>query len=395
MAEKAKIRFNHSLYQLGQDSEFFLWNPIKQEVIPSYKYFEPRDIAKKICQTNQAKHILGDISYVRLKRKYNSRPFTYTDSKTPLIFRDGLAVEVNTNPTNCRAFLFNGVRYALLLSEPWSRVSKERTYTSRPWVEVSQKLMNSFPEDLKVLGCSPSLDAYEEREKTVSVDPLKTFFRTSGSHLHMSFYPKTVPPDTHWGPFIRLADLLIGVPFTYIFRDELEFKRRKLYGQAGEFRFQNYSEVTKGLEYRVLSSRLWDHTAVASLFLGIWKFGFGNEEILNRWWQKYDPAWEDDIRLAINTGDEKALDAMMVHAMDFLREFGNSYNMKFSYSAETNLHMFKLFREANLRGDFKDAGIYNDLALGDAHVGFSEWLSRWNNRKFMEQQNANRVSIGV
>jgi hypothetical protein len=240
--EKAKVTFNHTINKMGQDSEFFLWDTKKDAVIPSYKFFPKREDSTfitriKMHATECVEIPWNSVKLVKLKRKYNRFPLHYTDAYTPRVFRDGLAVEVNTNPTNCRAFMFNGVRYALLLAEPWSRASKTRVYTSKPWVPITKKMIADFPDDLKVLGCSPSIDAYAEREKSVGVDPLKTYFRTCGSHLHMSFVDKRGLPPEQWSPFIKLADLLLGVPFTYIFGDELEFKRRELYGQAGEFRF--------------------------------------------------------------------------------------------------------------------------------------------------------------
>jgi hypothetical protein len=345
-------------------------------VIPSYDYFPNREVSKLLARTSRP-YSTPLVEYVKLKKKYSKHPLTYTDAHTPRVFRDGLAVEVNTNPTNCRAFMYNGVRYALLLAEPWKRASKTRVYTARPWVEVSKKLMAGFPDDLKVLGCSPSLDAYEEREKTVGVDPLKTFYRTCGSHLHMSFLAGGQPPAEQWAPFIKLADLLIGIPHTYIFADELEFKRRKLYGQAGEFRAQNYTENSKGLEYRVLSSRLWNHPAISSLFLGIWKFAFGNPMIMNSLWRSYEPAWGDDIRLAINEGDPKALEAMLVKTCELLPLMSSIYGLNISRRPETLLHMFKTLRKFNLEGKFPDAGIINNLSFGDGHIGFLDYMNRW------------------
>jgi hypothetical protein len=382
--EKTKVIFVQIIHKFGQDSEFFLWDTKKEKVVPSYLYFPKREesclLTRHIDYVQENTTTPWDsVKLVKIKEKYRKHPFTYVDATKVRVFRDGLAVEVNTTPTACRGYMWNGIRYALLLAEPWARKPKNLAYTARPWVPITPQLIKHFPDDLKVLGCSPSLDAYTESEKSVAVDPLKTYFRTSGSHLHMSFYDRKGLPPEQWAPFIKLADLLIGVPHTYIFQDELEFKRRKLYGQAGEFRFQEYNKGTSsqwnGIEYRTLSSRLWNHPAVSSTFLGIWRFIMGSPGYLNNMWDKYDPAWEDLIKGAINTGE--GLDEAIKISASMLPE-----EQKMPYAIKSlgidPLSWYKELRARNLAGQFPDAAIINNLDFGDGHQGFNEYRMAWN-----------------
>lgn len=281
-------RFKPSKY--GQDSEFFLWDKEKEQVVPSYLFYPRKKAALDRYKGNLS--LVGNY----------------------LTFRDGLAVEVNTPAQTCRAYMINDVRNTLLETRPNELLNLPNvSFSSRPWVEVTKELVKDFPPDLQVLGCHPTLDAYQLKEKVIQVNPKKLFFRTSGSHLHMSIgemksgWLTDIPsvPSELWTRWVKACDLFLGVPFTFLYHDELEFKRRKLYGQAGEFRHQQYPKAS-GLEYRVLSSRLWNHPAIASLFLLIFKYVVGNFNYIFGELQ-WDSTWDEDIQEAINTGDPKAL----------------------------------------------------------------------------------------
>lgn len=372
---------NLELVRMGQDSEFFLWDTAKQQVVPSYKYYEQREESKEWYPYKK-----------QLKKRYRpakalgawtaKRPALSGSLGAVRLFRDGLAVEVNSAPVTCRAFLWNDVRAALLKGEP-SRMSKNLAFTSRPWVEITPKQIEKFPQDLRILGCSPSLDAYKQRQKVVTVDPEKTFFRTSGSHLHMSFYGHSTPagqkgvPEESWSPFIKLADAIVGLPATAIFGDELEAKRRKLYGQAGEFRYQpSYG----GLEYRVLSSRIWNHQGVFSLLTGLWKYGLGGAGNYQRLYLNYDRAWEDDIQQAINEADSAKCFKMLELVDGMIAKAGHT--MDYTPLARCKPYSLssvcKRLRELNLKGLFPDAGVWTRPFAPDGHTGFGDyWYSTW------------------
>jgi hypothetical protein len=381
MSQKEKLP-NLRCAQIGHDSEFFLWDTLRGEVVPSFKYYKPQAQAKALRPSYQplkkkyAQHLPKGF------RAYGQNVHTeYVVNRNcsggkANIYRDGLAVEVGVDPVTCRAYMWNDTRLAMLLGEP-ARLPKRVVFTTKPWVPVSEKLMSTFPEDLRVLGCSPSKDAYRQSEKVVQVDPLKTFYRTCGSHLHMSFagyetkFGDRPVPEVVWSPFIKLADLLLGVPFTLVFGDELEAKRRKLYGQAGEFRNQPYG----GLEYRVLSSRLWNHQATYSLFLGIWKYILGGQTPYL--WQHYDEAWSDDIQQAINEADPAKCAALMPLWHKLMATTDHTYTVG-STVVRNYAEVFPKLREMNLRGLFPDAGVWSRPLAPDAHQGWTEYSNyRW------------------
>lgn len=360
--------------KMGQDSEWFLWDTKKQEVVPSYKYYRTAGEAKPLSM------------FKGLKKKYHPRVDPTTGFRTSVcsytsnagmskIFRDGLAVEVNTPPVTCRAFLYNDLRWTLLSGEP-GRMSKHLAFTSRPVAEITEKMMQDFPEDLRILGCNPSLDAYEERIKSPQVDPMKTFFRTTGAHLHMSFTRRPLPEE-YWSPFIKLADLLLGVVHVIIFGDALERKRRTLYGQAGEFRFQ---ESYGGIEYRSLSSRIWDHQAIAGIFTGLWKYFLG--QTFTKMWSCYDLAWQDDIRQAINEVDvDLALKLLPMWQTVATASGQLTYTLgRLPFACPDRLPKVLLFlRDMVQRGEeIKDAGIWANPFANDAHSGWREqWTMHW------------------
>lgn len=359
--------------QIGHDSEFFLWDTAKQQVVPSYKYYPKVEEAKSFF-----------VHRKRGKRRYGPKGSGWSTVRPALggsgqpvkLFRDGLAVEVNTAPVTCRAFMWNDTRGALLRGEP-SRMGKNHVFTARPWVPLTDKMMAAFPPDLQQLGCSPSLDAYAQRQNVVAVDPMKTMFRTCGSHLHMSFrghHAANGVPSEAWSPFIKLADALIGLTHTAIFGDELEAARRKLYGRAGEFRFQ---AAYGGLEYRVLSSRLWNHQAVYSLLTGIWKYGLG--QFYRKFYSSYDRSWESEIQQAINEADAGLALKMLGHTQQMLLRCQN----ELQYSSIAQLRLIPLteicshLREMNLRGFFPDAGVWSRPYAPDGHSGFNDYWATW------------------
>jgi hypothetical protein len=246
-------------------------------------------------------------------------------------------------------------------------------------------MIKDFPPDLLELGCSPTMSAYTDQQQTIHVNPKTLLYRTSGAHLHMSFkvnsisaWGNPVPqPRQNWSPWTKVADLLLGVPFTYVFGDELEVKRRKLYGKAGEYRFQQYPSGGTGLEYRVLSSRLWNHPGTFSLFTGIFKYILGHGYTMARVWSQWDPAWEDTIQQAINEADPKALQEMLKIAAKFYATDPNYLVLAEPSQAADPLFFWNQLREMSMRGEFPDAGFLNP-AWKEGHDGFTEWSEKWN-----------------
>lgn len=295
---------------LGQDTEFFVYDTALGGVVPAHSV----GIAKEKTQIPYAG------SY----------------------FRDGYAIEFNAPASSCRSGVWenlaktmdnfkNGFReqdvynektgYYETIKNPPAVPSRYKLITD-PCATIDLSEIKSWPKDLHVLGCHPTYDAYGECEKVVEVDPLELDFRTTGAHLHHSAGSGFKPTLSQLGLYAKYCDLLVGLPHTIIYGDDMEFKRRTLYGQAGEFRKQEYKcsygpgTVTIGFEYRVLSSRLYNHPGIFGLLSAIFKYTLERYGELDKagWNKKLDAP----LRKAINTG---------VGATELLEEFSSSMKL--------------------------------------------------------------------
>jgi hypothetical protein len=274
---------------LGQDSEFFLFDTIQKKFIPAH-------------------------TYVKTKKEYKKEAEGYLPSN--YFFRDGYAVEMNSRPSCCRAQLFEDVRNICrsMFQDPNFRsksvLPPHIELRTDPLVYIDPKEIPSWPADLWELGCSPTFNAYTEGTIPIQVDPMTLPFRTCGSHFHASGNTRFEDIQMCF-KIAKVCDLMIGLPATVVFGDGLEFERRTLYGRAGEFRQQHYPSDQVGFEYRVLSSRLWNHVATFSLFSGLMMYVL-TESFLSKILDKWDPKIEEPLQKAINTG---------VGAVELLEEF--------------------------------------------------------------------------
>lgn len=291
---------------IGQDTEFFIWDTKENKAVPAHSV----GVGKEKTQ-------------IPYKGSY---------------FRDGYAVEFNAPPASCRSGLWEtlagtmaGFKTGYQETDIWdSAAGRYKTEKKAPALPGHMKLVTdpcvsidlseikSWPKDLHILGCNPTYDAYEEQEKAVDVDPMELDFRTSGAHLHYSKSGGWKPTLSQLGLYAKYCDLLIGLPMTIIYGDDMEFKRRTLYGQAGEFRKQEYkcsygTGSIIGFEYRVLSSRLYHHPGVFGLISAIFKYTLEKAASLDTagWNKKLDAP----LRKAINTG---------IGAVDLLEDFSKT-----------------------------------------------------------------------
>jgi hypothetical protein len=269
---------------IGQDTEFFCFDTVKGHCVPA--------------------HSLG------IDKKKTS--VDYYGS----YFRDGYAIEINSPASSCRAGIWENL--ARVVAKVKYVLPKHIKLITDPVTNIDLEELKSAPDDLKILGCNPTFDAYAQREKSVNVDPMTLPFRTTGAHMHYSFNASENYELGDLGLFAKYCDLVIGLPFTIIYGDDKEFKRRSLYGTAGEFRSQKYEKdymgkPITGFEYRVLSSRLYHHPAVFGLFYGIFKYLLEQRRslIAAGWNEKLD----EPLQRAINTG---------VGAVELLQEFDSA-----------------------------------------------------------------------
>jgi hypothetical protein len=269
---------------IGQDLEFFLRDPRNGDIVPAHEFFPIKEEAIKI----------------------NLCSGHHTGGGEAQIYRDGLAVEVNTPGGHCRAYMWGAVTYAI--EEGKSAAGCPELIASlNPIAEIDLALLKDYPEDLREFGCTPSFNAYTQEQTKIPYDAETAPYRTAGGHMHVSGFTNAMVKDKDYMcTYTKLCDLLIGLPAAVIFDHESEFQRRELYGKAGEFRLKDHREPTHtkpfwGQEYRVLSSRLWSHPAFASLFFGIYRDVIQSyqKDLIKAW----NPILDEPLQRAINTGE--------------------------------------------------------------------------------------------
>lgn len=235
-------------------------------------------------------------------------------------FRDGYNVEINVKSGTCRAMMSCSVRETIKhLVLP--RLPAGYTITAKAAFRVALDALESAPQDVKMFGCSPSLCAYTGQEKRVILDAATHPWRYAGGHLHFGtvVYWKGNPLETAIADpanhrlLIKMLDMFVGVPLAVIYNDDAQWERRKVYGQAGEYRAPVYvpfkgDEATRrpdmvatvGVEYRVPPPELFNHHAVVTLFTGVARQVISDFKRLSK---KWDEGVEEAVRAAVNTGD--------------------------------------------------------------------------------------------
>lgn len=246
----------------------------------------------------------------------------YDDSKA---FRDGYAVEINVRPATCRQTLTFTVQRAL--HEIVKMLPPGHKLATLPAWKIDLKQMANAPSDVKQFGCKPSLCAYTGAQKIPPIDAMTHPWRYSGAHLHFSALweedsyidndyvcapdPKEIQEPDVYPDFAKLMDLYMGLPLTCLFHSEALYQRRRFYGQAGEYRVQNYGQINKrtkaetpiyGFEYRVPGPELWNLPWVSSLAMSIGRYVINNRARLMK---RYDKNQGEAVRNAINTGEDR------------------------------------------------------------------------------------------
>jgi len=195
----------------------------------------------------------------------------YFPAKVPglRLYRDGTSLEVLSGPHTCKGLLLSELQDILRCAIIHAQFStgKQITLHAEPYYKVSLASMRSAPPDVQRVGCQPAFDAYSDGGiKEVHFNPLRQRDRVTGFHIHMSEIPK----EQHI-VLAKCLDLTVGIPIAYVLDHPDEYKRRRFYGSAGEFRSPTYTDyegrTIQGFEYRVLSSATMKHKHIMQLAL--------------------------------------------------------------------------------------------------------------------------------
>lgn len=220
-------------------------------------------------------------------------------------FRDGYMIEVNVAPDTCRQTVTYRMQRAIRVL--YKKLMPKYRLVSTPAVRINlAKDLKNAPADVLQFGCEPSYGAYEDTAKVPLIDALSHTYRYAGGHLHFGHCPWL--PELSWmktkanhPQYIKLLDLYLGLPLTFLFDSKQTFQRRRFYGQAGEYRSQKYGERSfqVGVEYRTPGPEVWNEPWVASFAMGVGRYVGHNFKKLAKTWDK---SVEDDLRAAINAG---------------------------------------------------------------------------------------------
>lgn len=300
-------------------------------------------------------------------------------------FRDGYSVELNSQPSTCRGTLQN---WFFQVMRGAQQVAKKAGFEigAKDFVEIDLAELEDAPEDLQQFGCDPAFSAYDGGNPIpIHVEARSHSRRYAGGHIHFSFpraqkseyipaaysgdFPNKqlisharydVSPEWHFPMLnqkwmgntdnhplaVKLLDLYCGLPAAYMLGGTEQYERRKVYGQAGEFRSQTkYPDHSMGIEYRVPGSSVWNTHVLPAFIMGVGRAVLGSFVTYASHW---DPKIEDDLRGAINFGDTavqerllKSLSWYSFFSFDTLKAVKNKcgdYLRTFSYGSVPDSH---------------------------------------------------------
>ena len=187
------------------------------------------------------------------------------------VIRDGIQVEFNLPPTDCREWMNLEIRYAFsCLSDhltKMERTGQKFEASFKQVVDVSKKELKTLSKMSRTLGCAPSFNWYtpeitvEKRLKAAGYTADTYPVRSAGGHIHLGLPEHLM---SHRDKLAPLMDVLLGNTAVMIDRDPRMAERRTIYGAAGEFRLPRH-----GFEYRTLSNFWLKSKELVSLVLGL------------------------------------------------------------------------------------------------------------------------------
>lgn len=203
-------------------------------------------------------------------------------SKTPA-FYDGLCAEINFEASTCRQGIGENIKNSMYrLIDRLKEINRQDSSSIRegqklnldlsfsPTIKFTEEMFSKLEDSQKEFGCDPCVNIYGADR--LYLDGSTTLDRFGGGHIHMSIVNTNNRPaktilHTRVYELIYLMDLIVGLPLVILSSEpEKEAARRKMYGKAGDFRFQEW-----GVEYRTPSCSYYRHPSLVSLIFGLTK----------------------------------------------------------------------------------------------------------------------------
>lgn len=220
------------------------------------------------------------------------------------IIIDGIQAELNPNASHCRAYVGNNIRECFKeVHQQLKKFPDTKTDFSQA-VEITTEEMRSLDPSSKQFGCTPSKNAYTDKNGVKIKNAARYYKRTAGGHIHLGHNknPKLMEIMEKPRRVAQMLDIVAGNTFVLIDRDPGNIERRKNYGKAGEFRTPPH-----GFEYRTPSNFWLRSYQLTAFALGMARFAINilaSTTETNDFEQKIRSKVDmRKIRKAINTND--------------------------------------------------------------------------------------------
>lgn len=313
------------------------------------------------------------------------------NSGSTKIIRDGLQLEINTNPYTCRAHIGRDISKAIIQLRNNFVSTKKATLLFNQMVELSKEEMEGLDPESVRFGCAPSKNFYTRGTSQITVDPRVYSKRSAGGHIHIggqvtnsqevlyngvepkydNVYTTCMHKKIHLA--VRVLDIVVGNTCVQLDRDPNQVERRKVYGRAGEFRRQPH-----GMEYRTLSNFWLRSYQLTSLVFGLSRLAFnivysiyleekttGKRDSSLRGLLKLVP--KKDIRDAINNNDFDLAKKNFDCYKDFLVEISGKRTGFYPFATDENLLNFEHFVEKGIDYWFPHDVVEHWCKLPDGH----------------------------
>lgn len=214
------------------------------------------------------------------------------------VVRDGVQLEIHVRPAASRKVFIENLSSTMMGLNQFINGQKDVKMSFKSVIKMSKGQMNKLSDKSRLLGCAPSLNAYDESAE-LGVNPATYMRRSAGGHVHLGVNERLKGA----APFIvKTCDALLGNQSVLIDRESLQAIRRRVYGRAGEYRIQPH-----GLEYRTLDNFWLKSVPLANFVLAMAR---NSVKVIDTCYRKWD-AWaalqdcvdQELIRKAINKND--------------------------------------------------------------------------------------------
>jgi hypothetical protein len=196
---------------------------------------------------------------------------------------DGYAFELCSKPATCLEYMLTylGNGFKWIAESKFGKTVEMQTPTVYKVPLATQK---SAPDDVKRLGCMPSVNVYGDPGQP---GKLGKSIRTTGCHLHITA-GQQIKTEKLASDLVKWADIIVGNVWNLVSPENpvQERLRRTAYGKAGEYRVRNYPkgdadfDPPKGVEYRVLPGAVMRHPVYLTLMFNLYRTALRHAYVL-------------------------------------------------------------------------------------------------------------------